>query len=133
MYRSQTVTSRLGRALTAAPAVCVALWCVLVAQSAMAQSTIFNIPSTDTVDKGKTYVEFDFLPQAPGPDVGDMITLYNPRLVVGLPHDMEVGVNFPIFHVCAPVEPSAYIQPNIKWKFYKERRHGPGGQLPASW
>ncbi len=69
----------------------------------MAQSTIFNIPSTDTVDKGKAYVEFDFLPQAPGPDVGGMITLYNPRLVVGLPHDVEVGVNFPIFHTATRI------------------------------
>jgi hypothetical protein len=34
----------------------------------MAQSTIFNIPSTDTVDKGKGYFEFDFLPEAPGVD-----------------------------------------------------------------
>ena len=43
----------------------VVLASVLVAQSASAQSTIFNIPSTDTVDKGKGYFEFDLLPQAP--------------------------------------------------------------------
>jgi len=118
VYRSQMATSRVRRALTLGPAVFVALWCVLTAQSAMAQSTIFNIPSTDTVDKGKVYFEFDFLPQAPGPEIGATIILYNPRVVVGLPGNAEVGVNFPIYHV-DPIN-SAYIQPNIKWKFYKD-------------
>ena len=65
----------------------------------MAQSTIFNIPSTDTVDKKKVYFEFDFLPQAPGPESGGSTTLYNPRLIVGLGHDVEVGLNFPIYHI----------------------------------
>ena len=132
VYRSQMISSRVGRALTLAPAVFVALWCVLVAQSAMAQSTIFNIPSTDTVDKGKGYVEFDFLPQAPGPDEGASIIIYNPRLIVGLPHDAEVGVNFPIYHN-SDCDPSnlAYIQPNIKWKFYQERRRWAWRRVPA--
>ena len=52
------------------PSVFAALAFVLVAQSAMAQSTIFNIPSTDVVDKGKGYFEIDLLPQAPKPDSG---------------------------------------------------------------
>jgi hypothetical protein len=43
----------------------VALLLVVAAQTAMAQSTIFNIPTTDTVSKGKGYFEFDFLAQAP--------------------------------------------------------------------
>jgi hypothetical protein len=97
----------------------------LLAGSAMAQSTIFNIPSTDTAEKSKYYVEFDFLPQAPGPDAGAIITIYNPRLVVGLPHDAEVGVNFPIYHN-GDASPSSlgYIQPNFKWKFYKNDAMG---------
>ena len=88
----------------------------LFAGSAVAQSTIFNIPSTDTVEKSKFYVEFDVLPQAPAPDVGDMITIYNPRVVVGVAPDVEVGVNFPVYHTSAN---SGYIQPNVKWKFFK--------------
>jgi len=103
----------------------VTLLFVLVAQSAMAQSTIFNIPSTDTVDKGKAYFEFDFLPQAPGPDAGSRTILYNPRLVVGLPHDAEFGVNFPTFHNgSATPSNSGYIQPNFKWKFFKNDDKG---------
>src|SRR4051812_49078606 len=102
------------------PTVLVALASVLVAQSARAQSTIFNIPSTDTVSKGKGYFEFDFLPQAPGPDGGASTMIYNPRVHVGLPHDIEVGLNFPVYHNSdsTPTSNFAYIQPNLKWKFF---------------
>ena len=41
------------------------LLAALAGQTAMAQSTIFNIPTTDTVTKGKAYFEFDFLPRSP--------------------------------------------------------------------
>jgi hypothetical protein len=90
------------------------------AHNANAQSTIFNIPSTDTVDKGKAYFEFDYLPQAPGPDKGAITSTFNPRLVVGLPNDAEIGFNIPIFHN-SDASPSGlgYFQPDVKWKFYK--------------
>jgi hypothetical protein len=89
-------------------------------QSARAQSTIFNIPSTDTVDKGKGYFEFDVLPQAPGPDKGASTSIFNPRLVVGLPHDAEIGFNVPIYHNGDGSPTSlAYFQPDVKWKAYK--------------
>jgi hypothetical protein len=100
----------------------VALIFAVTAQTLMAQSTIFNTPSTDTVDKKKAYAEFDFLPQAPGPDSGSRVYFYNPRLVVGLGHDVEAGVNFPIFHVTG--SNSAYIEPNVKWKFFKNEDKG---------
>lgn len=108
----------------------VALLFVVAAQTAMAQSTIFNIPSTDTVDKGKGYFEFDFLPEAPGQDAGFRTILYNPRLVVGGPHDTEFGVNFPTFHNTQSVScfgttsTCANIEPNFKWKFYKNDDEG---------
>jgi len=98
----------------------VALSVVFAAQTARAQTTIFNIPSTDVVDKSKGYFEFDFLPQAPGPANGASTIIYNPRFLVGIGHDVEVGVNFPIFHN-GDANPSNfdYIQPNLKYKFYK--------------
>jgi hypothetical protein len=83
-------------------------------QLASAQSTIFNIPTTDTVSKGKVYAEFDFLAQAPSPGVRTYI--YNPRLVVGTGSNVEVGVNFPIYR--AGGSTSGYFQPNLKWKFF---------------
>ena len=98
---------------------------VLVAQTASAQSTIFNIPSTDTVSKGKGYFEFDYLPQLPGPDEGASTQVFNPRLVIGLAKNVEVGVNVPMFHN-GDTDPStlSYIQPNIKWKFYNDDAKG---------
>jgi hypothetical protein len=114
------IASRVARTLTLVPAVLVALVFNLIAQSAMAQSTIFNIPSTDTVDKGKGYFEIDILPQAPGPDTGARTSIFNPRIVVGLPMNAEVGFNIPVFHN-GDGNPTnlAYFQPDLKWKFYK--------------
>ena len=118
----------------------VALLLAVAAQTAMAQSTIFNIPSGDTVDKGKAYFEFDFLPQVPGFDATAVTPsfrtlLFNPRLVVGGPHDTEFGVNFPAFRTtggvtngaCSGSSPSStcgYIEPNFKWKLYKNDDEG---------
>ena len=107
----------------------VAVSLVLSAQTAMAQSTIFNIPSTDTVDKGKAYAEFDFLPQAPG-FPAYRTTFINPRLVIGAPGNIEVGVNFPTFHnsnsvtYCGSSSTCGYIEPNFKWKFFKNDDEG---------
>jgi hypothetical protein len=92
---------------------------------ATAQSTIFNIPTTDTAAKGTVYAEFDFLVQAPGS--GDSRTyLYNPRLVVGLPANLEVGVNFPTANTRESGMSSTYgyIQPNMKWKIYDDADAG---------
>jgi hypothetical protein len=92
----------------------------------MAQSTLFNIPTTDTVAKKKAYAEFDFLPQIPGADDGSRIYLYNPRLVVGAPHNVEIGVNFPTYNTRASGDSTtnAYIQPNAKWKFFEKEKLG---------
>jgi len=118
-------TNRVTFLLRAGRTVFAVLASVLVAHSATAQSTIFNIPSTDTVAKGKGYFEFDFLPQAPGPTTGSSIVIYNPRGIVGLPHDTEIGVNIPIYHI-PDASPSnfGYIQPNIKTRFYNNDDKG---------
>jgi hypothetical protein len=109
-----------GTVAASVPTVLLVLVFVLVSQTARAQSTIFNIPSTDTVDKGKNYVEFDALPQAPGPDGGASTQIFNPRIVIGLPMNAEFGVNVPIYHN-SDTNPSSlgYIQPNLKVKYYK--------------
>jgi hypothetical protein len=86
---------------------------------ANAQSTIFNIPTTDTVAKGKVYAEFDFLPQIPGAESSRMY-IYNPRVVIGVPGNVEIGVNFPTYNsrFSGDSTTNGYIQPNAKWKFY---------------
>jgi len=103
------------------------IFLILVACSGqvLAQSTIFNIPTTDTVSKGKVYAEFDFMPQIPATDVSRTY-VYNPRLVVGLPGNVEIGVNFPIYNTrySDTSASSGYFQPNIKWKFYENEPAG---------
>jgi hypothetical protein len=92
---------------------------------AMAQSTLFNIPTTDTVAKGKAYAEFDFVPQIPAFN-DSRIYFFNPRLVVGAPRNFELGVNFPIYNTQSSGDSatSGYIQPNAKWKFYDNEKAG---------
>jgi hypothetical protein len=101
------------------------LMSVLFLERAMAQSTIFNIPTTDTVAKGKVYAEFDFMAQVPDTDVSRTY-LYNPRLVVGAPGNLEFGVNVPIYNTRFSGESATngYIQPNAKWKLYNNEDAG---------
>jgi hypothetical protein len=94
----------------------------LAAQPLMAQSTIFNIPTTDTVAKGKTYIEFDFLPQIPEPDFANRAYTYNPRLVVGVSSDVEAGVNAPFFQT--PPTTNVFLEPNLKWRFFNDDKAG---------
>lgn len=93
--------------------------------TAMAQSTIFNIPTTDTVVKGKVYGEFGFLVQASGAD-GSRTYVYNPRVIVGGPKNFEFGVNVPVTNIRSTGDSTsnAYIQPNIKWRFYENEKMG---------
>jgi hypothetical protein len=101
---------------------------VLAAQAAMAQSTIFNAPTTDIVAKGKRYFEFDFLPQAPG-TTSTRTYVYSPRLVVGIANNLEAGANLLTAHTargvfCGTAGTCNYFQPNIKFKYYNSDQIG---------
>jgi hypothetical protein len=94
----------------------------LSAQVVSAQSTIVNVPSTDIVSAKKVYVEFDFITNYAW-ERHDSFQTYEPRAVVGLGHNIEVGANVALTHVSgqdSPVE----IQPNIKWRFYNNETIG---------
>lgn len=89
--------------------------------SVAAQSTIFNVPSTDVQASGKVYLEADFIMHYASYRDGGFQT-YGPRVVVGLPGKTEVGVN--VFYTRArPGEPID-IQPNFKWQFYENEKLG---------
>jgi hypothetical protein len=91
--------------------------CVISARPAAAQSTIFNIPSTDTVAPGKVYGEFDYWLQLPKPDAGQFSWI-TPRVIVGVTPKLEVGANFGFFNVADGGGTSTYFQPNAKYKFF---------------
>src|SRR5262249_3274387 len=65
---------------------------IMHCQTTFAQSTIFNIPSTDVVAKKKVYFEFDLITHLESHDNGGFQT-YVPRVVVGLGKGVEMGLN----------------------------------------
>ncbi len=96
---------------------------VIAAQPAAAQSTIFNIPSTDTVSPKKGYFEFDYLVQAPAPDSGQF-QIFAPRFVAGVTPQLEVGVNVAVSHYGDGGGNFTLYQPNFKYKFFANDDQG---------
>jgi len=86
---------------------------VVLAASAVpvrAQQTIFNVPSADVLDKGKTYLELDVLGRPQDPN----FAVFTGRGAYGFGANVEAGVNFGGFLVPGRSVPIA--TPNIKWQ-----------------
>src|SRR5918911_4099027 len=66
-----------------------------------AQSTLFNIPSTDVVAEKKTYLEFDFVSHLESHRDGGF-QAYVPRAVFGAGKHLEVGTNVAFLDAEAP-------------------------------
>ncbi len=81
------------------------------ARSAQAQQTIFNVPTADVLDKGKLYLETDWLwrPSDPAFATGAPI-----RGVYGFGANIEGGVNFG--GIVTPGRSVPVAIPNIKWQ-----------------
>lgn len=92
--------------------------------TAVAQSTLFNVPSTDVVAKKKVYLEFDFLSHFESHDDGGF-QIYAPRAVFGVGKGVEVGINVTAVNALAPDQP-IYVSPNVKWQFYNNEENGVG-------
>ena len=100
----------------------IAMVIVFCGKEAAAQSTIFNIPSTDVVAKGKAYFEFDFISHLESHRNGGFQS-YVPRTVVGLGKGVEIGANVSFTDALAPDQP-VELQPNLKWQFYNNEEKG---------
>jgi len=98
--------------------------CVVTFASSIvkAQSTLFNIPSTDVVATRKTYVEFDFISHFESHEKGGF-QAYVPRVVVGVAKGIEVGANVAFLDTLAPDQP-VELQPNVKYQFYNSEKYG---------
>jgi hypothetical protein len=88
----------------------------------LAQSTLFNIPSTDVVAEKKTYVEFDFVSHLESHRNGGFQG-YVPRIVYGVAKKVEIGANVAFLDALAPDQP-VELQPNIKYQFYANEKNG---------
>jgi hypothetical protein len=105
------------------PALLTGLVLLACAGPAAAQSTIFNIPSTDTVAPKKVYFEFDYLLQLPKPDENQWQT-FAPRGVVGVVPNLEVGINVAVTHYADDGGTTTYTSPNAKYKFWADDDKG---------
>jgi hypothetical protein len=92
---------------------CIFFW----ATSAIAQQTVFNVPSADVLERGKVYLELDGT-YIHSTDAGTL----TPRVVVGLGHHLEAGINLNGFNV--PGKQVFTPTPTIKWKLFESKKRG---------
>lgn len=100
---------------------CGALLCG-VFSAVHAQQTIFNVPSTDVLDRGRVYAELDVSFKPADSALVDKFSSFVPRVVVGAGNRIEVGLN-----VTGNIQPGAdttTLVPAIKWKPYQGKNNG---------
>src|SRR4026207_303482 len=66
---------------------------MLCTGSIKAQQTIFNVPSTDVLDKGKIYLELDASLKPNDSTAVNKFSSFVPRAVVGTGSNIESGFN----------------------------------------
>ena len=86
------------------------------------QQTIFNVPSTDVLDRGKVYAELDFSFKPTDSTSVNKFSSFVPRVVVGAGGSVEVGLN--ITGNIQPGPDSTTLVPTIKWKPYQGKDNG---------
>jgi hypothetical protein len=86
-------------------------------RAAHGQETVFDVPSADVLDQGKIYGELDGTVRPVDP-----LATFTPRVVVGIGHQIEVGVNFN--GLSAPTLGTLAISPTVKWRIWKSENSG---------
>src|SRR5690242_10375928 len=107
------------------PVIGFGLWVLLIAVLSIkthAQETVFNVPTTDVLDKGKVYFELDVSAKPNDSAAVNRFSSFVPRLVVGAGHRIEAGVN--LLGNVQPGADSTTIAPTIKWKVYDGKDNG---------
>jgi len=90
---------------------------LFAAQAACAQQTIFDVPSPDVLEQGKVYGELDGTARPVNPSY----TL-TPRVVVGVGHDIEAGMNF--VGLSEPASGENIVSPTVKWRMWSSGESG---------
>jgi len=99
------------------------LWAMLLLAVAdsRAQSTIFNIPSTDVVSEKRFYIEGDFIAHFDKWRKGGFQS-YAYRTVYGVRKKLEVGLNF--FYTRNGLASPKELQPNLKYRVFSKEKYG---------
>lgn len=90
---------------------------LVAAPLALAQETIFNVPSGDILDRGKVYGELDFTLRPLDNAAG-----FTPRVVAGVGHRVEIGLN--LNGLGTPGPQQATVTPTMKWEAYDGGKNG---------
>jgi hypothetical protein len=98
-----------------------ALWCGGFSSN-HAQQTIFNVPTTDVIDRAKIYGEIDVSFKPTDSAQVNKFSSFVPRVVVGAGSRLEIGLN-----ITGNIQPGAdttTLVPTIKWKPYHGENNG---------
>lgn len=98
---------------------CLTLCCAVSVD--LAQTAIINVPTSDTLSKKSLYIEADFFAHFDSYQKGGF-QQSGSTIVYGLSDDVEIGVN--LFVLRDGNSPQVELQPNIKWRFYKNDKSG---------
>lgn len=99
-------------------------WALLCAacSAVQAQQTIFNVPTTDVLDRGKVYAELDASLKPTDGVLVPKFSSFVPRVVVGAGSGIEIGLN-----VTGNIQPgpdATTLVPTAKWKPYQGKDNG---------
>ncbi|MBV9929220.1 MAG: hypothetical protein JOZ96_29680 [Acidobacteria bacterium] len=107
---------RVGRHVNKGGVAAALLLLFTLPSASRAQQTIFNVPTTDVLDKGKVYAELDASLKPNNSEALSRFSSFVPRVVVGVGGRVEVGLN-----VTGNIQPgpdSTTLVPVVKYKLY---------------
>jgi hypothetical protein len=84
---------------------------------AHAQETVFDVPSADVLNNGKVYGELDGTVRPVDP-----LATFTPRVVFGIGHQIEVGMN--LDGLSAPTLDELEVSPTVKWRLWSSKTRG---------
>lgn len=97
------------------------VFCLMLVASGSAQTTIYNVPSADTLANGTYNLEFDFITKPVNYNKGGFQS-YGYRLAYGLTNKTEIGANF--YHTRSGEPSTAQVELSVKQKIYQNEKHG---------
>jgi hypothetical protein len=89
---------------------------------AHAHQTVFNVPTTDVLDRGKVYFELDISAKPNHSDAVNKFSSFVPRVVVGTGGNIEIGLN--LLGNVQPGADSTTLAPAFKWRIYNGGDNG---------
>jgi hypothetical protein len=96
------------------------MFLLVISGAASGQQTIFNIPSTDVLNKGQVYIELDAAFKPNNGETFGRFSSFVPRVVAGVGGNVEVGLN--VTGNIQPGSDSTTLVPTVKWKFYQDAK-----------